>query len=70
MFPEGLSIDEAFSLFADDFGVKKSKQMRKEKLELQKNLKENGATGIVPSQVIEATKEDVMLHVEGKKSNL
>jgi hypothetical protein len=44
--------------------------MRKEKLELQKNLKENGTTGIVPSQVIEATKEDVMLHVEGNKSNL
>jgi hypothetical protein len=44
--------------------------MRKEKLELQKNLKENGTTGIIPSQVIETTKEDVMLHVEGGKSDL
>lgn len=33
-------MDEAFSLFNDGFGVKKSKDMRKEKLELQKQLNE------------------------------
>jgi hypothetical protein len=64
MFPEGLSIEEAFSLFEDDFGVKKSKQMRKEKIELQKTLNETGTTGALPSQVVEKTKDDVMLHVE------
>ena len=67
MLPEGLSVDEAFSLFEDDFGVKKSKQMRKEKIALQKNLNETGTTtggGVPPSQVVEMTKEDVMLHVE------
>jgi hypothetical protein len=64
MFPEGLSIDEAFSLFEDDFGVKKSKQMRKEKIELQKTLNETGTTSTLPRQVVEKTKDDVMLHVE------
>jgi SP family myo-inositol transporter-like MFS transporter 13 len=64
MFPEGLSIDEAFSLFEDDFGVKNSKQMRKEKIELQKTLNETGTTSTLPSQVVEKTKDDVMLHVE------
>jgi hypothetical protein len=44
--------------------------MRKEKLELQRYLKENGTTGVLSSQVIGTSKEDVMLHVEGEKSNL
>lgn len=44
--------------------------MRKEKLELQKYLKENGTTSVISSQVAENSKEDVMLHVEGEKSNL
>ena len=48
--------------------MKKSKQMRKEKLELQKHLKETGSTGVQPSQVVETMKEDVMLHVEGHNS--
>lgn len=33
-------MDEAFSLFNDNFGVKKSKEMRKQKLALQKQLNE------------------------------
>lgn len=33
-------MDEAFSLFNDGFGVKKSKEMRKEKLAFQKQLNE------------------------------
>lgn len=43
-YPEtkGLSIEEAFTLFQDDFGVKKSKQMRKEKALMMKNYKDEG----------------------------
>ncbi|KAJ5798368.1 uncharacterized protein N7503_007664 [Penicillium pulvis] len=38
-YPEtkGLSVDEAFTLFDEGFGVKKSKEMRREKLEMQNN---------------------------------
>jgi SP family myo-inositol transporter-like MFS transporter 13 len=41
-FLEGLSVDEAFTLFDDDFGVKKSKEMRQEKIEMQKNYNAEG----------------------------
>ncbi|WWD01552.1 hypothetical protein V866_008497 [Kwoniella sp. B9012] len=43
-YPEtkGLSIDEAFSLFEDGFGVKKSQRMRKEKAEAQRRYREEG----------------------------
>jgi hypothetical protein len=44
--------------------------MRKEQLELQKYLEENGTTGVLSSQVVGISKEDVMFHVEGEKSNL
>lgn len=45
---EGLSIDEAFSLFDDDFGVKKSVKMRREKAEAQKRYNaEGGESGQV-----------------------
>lgn len=43
---EGLSIDEAFSLFDDDFGVKKSVKMRREKAEAQRRYNvEGGESG-------------------------
>lgn len=32
---EGLSVDEAFTLFDEGFGVKKSKEMRREKIQMQ-----------------------------------
>lgn len=43
-YPEtkGLSVDEAFSLFEDGFGVKKSQQMRIEKAEAQKRYNAQG----------------------------
>ncbi|GFZ47671.1 hypothetical protein JCM24511_05417 [Saitozyma sp. JCM 24511] len=41
-----LSVDEAFSLFDDGWGVKKSIQMRKEKKEARKRMNENGS-GVV-----------------------
>ncbi|KAH8661185.1 putative myo-inositol transporter 2 [Ilyonectria robusta] len=43
-YPEtkGLSIEEAFTLFQDDFGVKKSKEMRREKLAMQKEYNSLG----------------------------
>ncbi|KIR68153.1 MFS transporter, SP family, solute carrier family 2 (myo-inositol transporter), member 13 [Cryptococcus bacillisporus CA1873] len=47
-YPEtkGLSIDEAFSLFDDDFGVKKSVKMRREKAEAQRRYNvEGGESG-------------------------
>lgn len=37
---EGLSIDETDSLFADDFGVKKSIEMRKQKVMIAKQMRE------------------------------
>lgn len=39
LFSEGLSIDETEHLFLDDFGVKKSVAMRKEKVAMAKQLK-------------------------------
>ena len=42
LFLEGLSVDEAFTLFDDGFGVKKSKEMRREKIEMQKNYNAEG----------------------------
>lgn len=48
-YPEtkGLSVDEAFTLFNDDFGVKKSKEMRREKIEMQRNYNAEGLyTGV------------------------
>jgi hypothetical protein len=44
--------------------------MRKEKIELQKILNETGTLGVLPSQVVEMTKEDVMLHIEGRDTKL
>jgi SP family myo-inositol transporter-like MFS transporter 13 len=41
-FLEGLSVDEAFTLFNDGFGVKKSKDMRREKTEMQKTYNAEG----------------------------
>ena len=41
-FLEGLSVDEAFTLFDNGFGVKKSKEMRREKIEMQKNYNAEG----------------------------
>jgi hypothetical protein len=38
--PEGLSIDETDSLFADGFGVKKSIEMRKQKFMIAKQMRE------------------------------
>ena len=41
-FLEGLSVDEAFTLFNNGFGVKKSKEMRQEKIEMQKTYNAEG----------------------------
>ncbi|CAI7579584.1 unnamed protein product [Penicillium pancosmium] len=43
-YPEtkGLSVDEAFTLFDDGFGVKKSKEMRREKMEMQNTYNAGG----------------------------
>ena len=41
-FLEGLSVDEAFTLFDGGFGVKKSKEMRREKIEMQKTYNAEG----------------------------
>ncbi|RSH92102.1 hypothetical protein EHS25_008515 [Saitozyma podzolica] len=41
-----LSVDEAFSLFDDGWGVKKSIQMRKEKKEARKRFNENGSGAV------------------------
>jgi hypothetical protein len=41
-FLEGLSVDEAFTLFDDGFGVKKSKEMRREKIEMQNTYNAEG----------------------------
>ncbi|KAJ5094503.1 myo-inositol transporter 2 [Penicillium angulare] len=44
-YPEtkGLSIEEAFTLFHDDFGVQKSKMMRREKIAMQKEFNAEGS---------------------------
>ncbi|PSK37267.1 Myo-inositol transporter 1 [Elsinoe australis] len=62
-YPEtkGLSIEEAFSLFEDGFGVQKSKQMRKEKAGLQKQFREEG---FLSSEVAEGEKKYDTTHVE------
>jgi MFS transporter, SP family, solute carrier family 2 (myo-inositol transporter), member 13 len=53
-FPEGLSVDEAFTLFDDGFGVKKSKKMRREKIEMQKNYNAEGlVAGLAEVDVVE-----------------
>jgi SP family myo-inositol transporter-like MFS transporter 13 len=39
-------VDEAFSLFDDGWGVKKSIQMRKEKKEARKRFNENGSGAV------------------------
>ncbi|KAJ5683645.1 hypothetical protein N7462_006810 [Penicillium macrosclerotiorum] len=39
---EGLSVDEAFTLFDEDFGVKKSKEMRRKKIQMQDNYNIEG----------------------------
>jgi MFS transporter, SP family, solute carrier family 2 (myo-inositol transporter), member 13 len=57
---EGLSVDEAFTLFDDGFGVKKSKQMRREKIEMQKNYNAEGVHWIET----EVTEKDKAFHVE------
>lgn len=41
-FPEGLSVDEAFTLFDEGFGVKKSKEMRREKIKMQQTYNAEG----------------------------
>ncbi|KAK5082624.1 Myo-inositol transporter 3C [Exophiala xenobiotica] len=43
-YPEtkGLSVDEAFTLFSDNYGVKKSKEMRKAKIGMAKTYNEAG----------------------------
>ncbi|KAF7168734.1 hypothetical protein CNMCM5623_001640 [Aspergillus felis] len=39
---EGLSVDEAFTLFDEGFGVKKSKEMRREKIQMQHTYNSEG----------------------------
>ncbi|KAK5230754.1 Myo-inositol transporter 3C [Exophiala xenobiotica] len=43
-YPEtkGLSVDEAFTLFQNGFGVKLSREMRREKIALQKRIQRGG----------------------------
>ncbi|KAF4551904.1 Sugar (and other) transporter-like protein 24 [Elsinoe fawcettii] len=62
-YPEtkGLSVDEAFSLFEDNFGVQKSKEMRKEKTNLQKQFRDEG---MLPSQFVTEYKQNEIKHVE------
>ncbi|KAL4809092.1 general substrate transporter [Aspergillus unguis] len=61
-YPEtkGLSIEEAFTLFHDDFGVKKSKAMRRDKIAMQREF--NAETG-GPAALTEADKTTAS-HVE------
>jgi len=63
-FIEGLSIDEAFSLFEDGYGVKKSKQMRKEKAEMQKHFRNDLLSGASPVEMVNMEKNDGALHNE------
>lgn len=41
-FLEGLSVDEAFTLFDEGFGIKKSKEMRREKIKVQQSYNTEG----------------------------
>lgn len=41
-FLEGLSVDEAFTLFDGGFGVKKSKEMRRQKIQMQHTYNSEG----------------------------
>ena len=51
-FLEGLSVDEAFTLFDDGLGVNKSKKMRREKIEMQNTYNAEGfRTGL--TEVVE-----------------
>jgi hypothetical protein len=59
-FLEGLSVDEAFTLFNDGFGVKKSKEMRREKIQMQKNYRAEGAHWTP----VEVGDKDKSMHVE------
>lgn len=42
LFLEGLSVDEAFTLFDEGFGVKKSKVMRREKIQMLHSYNSEG----------------------------
>lgn len=60
-------MDEAFSLFDDGFGVKKSRDMRTEKSALQKQLNEVEAPVDV---AIQTAKADGALLVEDKSQTV
>jgi SP family myo-inositol transporter-like MFS transporter 13 len=60
---EGLSVDEAFTLFEDGFGVTKSKKMRREKMEMKKTYRKASVTE--PSSGTSAVEsKGTMVHVE------
>lgn len=50
-FLEGLSVDEAFTLFDDGFGVAKSKEMRREKAKMQQTYNTEGFHVAVTDEV-------------------
>lgn len=58
---EGLSVDEAFTLFQDGFGVKESKEMRREKLALQK---EYNAERVLDGPIEMSTSKEATYHME------
>jgi SP family myo-inositol transporter-like MFS transporter 13 len=65
MSAEGLSIEEAFSLFEDGFGVRKSEQMRREKKEISNRQDiEEGTRSPTASQLDENEKNLPSVHVE------
>ena len=59
-FLEGLSVDEAFTLFNDGFGVKKSKEMRRQKIEMQKTYNAEG----LHAGLVEVVDKSEASHVE------
>jgi SP family myo-inositol transporter-like MFS transporter 13 len=63
-FLEGLSVDEAFTLFDDGFGVKKSKEMRREKIEMQKNYNAEGLYAGLAEVVDEVVDKGEACHTE------
>jgi SP family myo-inositol transporter-like MFS transporter 13 len=63
-FLEGLSVDEAFTLFDDGFGVKKSKEMRREKIEMQKNYNAEGLYAGLAEVVAEVVDKGEASHTE------
>jgi SP family myo-inositol transporter-like MFS transporter 13 len=73
LFPEGLSVDEAFTLFDEGFGVKKSKEMRREKLQIQhthnsESLRITVTEGVVKGEATDTENVDHIKSIENEGS--